>query len=150
MRRGLLPWLFTTPNDDPGPTVGSTPMPVCASPENESAKTGWLNTLVTTYSNRRLTRSTRRMSLTNLMSTFQYIRPRNTPMPPVLLSRPRIAGRRVLNTASGLEKMLNCPAPAGWSEAELPEAATVRIQFSVSKKLALSPAPKPWPDDWEP
>ena len=49
------------------------------------------------------------------------------------------AGRRVLNRASGSEKMLNGPSPAGWSEAEPPEAALVRMQCSLVKKLEPSP-----------
>src|SRR5215471_1076095 len=68
-------------------------------------------------------------------------------MPPVLLSRPRMAGRNVACVASASEKMLKPMSPAllpllAWSDEEPPLAALVKMQFSAVKKFRPSPAPK--------
>src|SRR5580693_2501652 len=91
------------------------------------------------------------MSFTNLMSTFQYGSPRIMPAPPVPLSIPRIGARRVLSKPAGSAKMLKAPGPALLcSEADPPEYAFVKTQFSFVKKLAPSPEPKDWPSVFVP
>src|SRR5579859_422294 len=133
--RGLLPCELTTPKFE-APAVGS---------RNGSKKTGWLKTLVTTYSNCVLKRSVILMFFTKRMSTFQYIKPRIAPTPPVPLSKPRIGLRVVLKRPAGSAKMLNAASPALlWSE-DPDGCAPVKMHCSLSKKLAASAPPKDWP-----
>src|SRR5258707_14570660 len=84
---------------------------------------GWLKRLVTTNWNSALTRSTILTFFVTHMSTFQYIRPRTAPTPPVPLSMPRMGLRTVLNTVSGFPDMLRQgPLVQSWT-ATPPEPA---------------------------
>src|SRR5262249_13812862 len=76
----------------------------------------------------------------------------NTPMPPVPLSSPRMAGRKVASVASASEKMLKPLLPAllplleGRDE-EPPPTDLVKMQFSMVKKFRPSPPPKACADE---
>src|SRR3954466_7930316 len=102
----------------------------------------WFRMLFTLSEASALIRSVNRIFFFIPIFKFQYERPRNVPYPPLLLSKPRTRGRRVLYTDVGSPKMVYAPATL-WTDADV--FLTVCTQFASVLRSFASAEPKSCP-----